>query len=201
MAITLCFKQSKNVVCINKCLEDNPSRIDLITCKCFHENHLKEPRVQVVWAPSNSRLERFIPATSFGELGGEITAPSYNWLWLVDCGSYRQLLPHTVQDHYAVKGGYIISEYSDKLTFLSIYAFTAADVKHTEGGNLSRQRKPRPVATANFLQSTYQPLLLIPVPPLWAPPLMVKVVQFPFTMHISVHQFLFHKAQDIREPH
>ena len=53
-------------------------------------------------------------------LGSFITAPRYNWLWLVDCGSNRQLLPHAVQDHYAVKGGYIISEHSDKLT-LSIY--------------------------------------------------------------------------------
>ena len=98
-----CVEQSKNVIC-NKCLEDNPSRIDLITCKCFHENlYLKESRVQVVWAPSNSRLERFIPATSFGELGGEITAPMYNWLWLVDCDSNRQLLPNAVQDLSAIK--------------------------------------------------------------------------------------------------
>ena len=67
-----------SLVC-KKCLEDDPSRIDLITCKCFHESlHLKEPRVQVVLAPSNSRLERFIPPT-FGELGGDSALYLYTW--------------------------------------------------------------------------------------------------------------------------
>jgi len=40
-----------------KCLEVDPSRIDLITHKCFQESlHANEPKVKAVWA--RNRLER-----------------------------------------------------------------------------------------------------------------------------------------------
>ena len=52
------------LVC-KKCLEDDPSRTELTTCRCFHEDlHLKEPRVKVVLSPSNSRLECTSPTFS-----------------------------------------------------------------------------------------------------------------------------------------
>jgi len=41
-----------------KCLEVDPSRIDLITHKCFQGSlHVNEPKVKVVWTARN-RLER-----------------------------------------------------------------------------------------------------------------------------------------------
>ena len=48
----------ESLVC-ERCLRDDPSRIDLISFKCFQEDlHSNEPRVTVEWVASNNRLER-----------------------------------------------------------------------------------------------------------------------------------------------
>ena len=54
----LCSWLMASLVC-EKCLKDDPTRIDLIMHKCFQGSlHSNELKVNVEWVPSSNRLER-----------------------------------------------------------------------------------------------------------------------------------------------
>ena len=64
--------QMANLVC-KKCFKDNPSRIDLITHKCFQESlHLNESRVKVEWVSSSNYLKQLKSGGALSSLRASI---------------------------------------------------------------------------------------------------------------------------------
>ena len=94
-----------SLVC-ERCLRDDPTRIDLITHKCFQEGlHSNESRVEVEWVASSNRLERVSSGTPRASIRPMPRAFFRGEFVLCDrgrrCKGKRCTFPHSVEERDA----------------------------------------------------------------------------------------------------